>query len=128
MVSGGLNHTCALDDTGVLCWGDDNSGQSTVPTLINPVAVSVGYFYTCVLDDRGVTCWGDDANGQSTVPALVFDKDLDGLLDSQEDANGNGLVDAGETNSLDTDSDADGLSDGYELFRRCKLFCVTATG
>ena len=28
----GSQHTCALDDNGVQCWGRDVYGQSTVPT------------------------------------------------------------------------------------------------
>ena len=33
-VSAGRKHTCALDDTGVQCWGDNTSGQTTVPDLL----------------------------------------------------------------------------------------------
>jgi hypothetical protein len=45
----------------------------------------------------------------------VHDTDGDGLLDLEEDRNGNGLVDDGETDPLDPDSDGDGLMDGLEL-------------
>jgi hypothetical protein len=119
-VSAGGFHTCALDDTGVVCWGDNDSGQATVPSganaLSNPVTVSAGFDHTCVLDDTGVVCWGDDGLEQVTVPTLTFDKDLDGLLDGQEDVNGNGVVDAGETDPLNPDSDGDGVSDGSDAF------------
>ncbi len=43
------------------------------------------------------------------------DTDLDGWLDHEEDSNGNGWVDTGETNPSDADTDDDGLLDGYEL-------------
>jgi len=43
------------------------------------------------------------------------DTDGDGLLDGEEDANHNGLVDPGETNPLRRDTDGDGFGDGYEL-------------
>jgi hypothetical protein len=43
IVSAGLDHTCALDSTGVHCWGDNSYGQTTVPALVNPVTVSAGY-------------------------------------------------------------------------------------
>ena len=33
-VSAGVNHTCALDDTGVQCWGRNEDGQTTVPDLL----------------------------------------------------------------------------------------------
>ena len=115
-------HSCALDDSGVVCWGSNSDGQTTVPALNNPVAVSAGYYHTCALDDSGVVCWGAGKTntgsspefGQSIVPALSFDRDLDGLLDDAEDSNGNGVVDAGETNPWSDDSDSDGLLDGEE--------------
>ncbi len=44
----------------------------------------------------------------------IQDQDSDGLPDYVEDANGNGVVDAGETNLLDADSDDDGIPDGAE--------------
>ncbi|MDJ0865123.1 MAG: Ig-like domain-containing protein [Myxococcota bacterium] len=43
------------------------------------------------------------------------DTDGDGLLDSEEDANANGSVDAGETDPRTADTDGDGLADGAEL-------------
>jgi hypothetical protein len=43
------------------------------------------------------------------------DRDNDGLLDTQEDLNGNGLLDSGETDSYDADTDDDGVSDGMEV-------------
>ncbi len=43
------------------------------------------------------------------------DSDDDGLTDSEEDANGNAVVDAGETNPNDDDTDGDSLSDGEEI-------------
>jgi len=116
-VSTGLYHTCVLDDTGVVCRGQTYYGQSTVPTLNNPVAVSAGYRHTCALDDSGVVCWGDNSESQTSAGAgtLNFDTDLDGLLDVIEDTNGNGIVDAGETDRLKSDTDSDGFSDGEEV-------------
>lgn len=43
------------------------------------------------------------------------DTDDDGLLDGEEDANHNGVVDAGETDPRNVDTDGDGLQDGTEL-------------
>src|SRR5206468_3556080 len=62
---------------------------------------------------------GDTAPGSlsgGVSPPIVTDPnadfDGDGIPNSIEDANHNGLVDAGETNPQDPDSDNDGLCDG----------------
>ena len=70
-ISAGGLHACALDGTGVHCWGSNDQGQTTVPTLSNPTAVSAGSNHTCALDDTGVVCWGYNAQGQATVPTLT---------------------------------------------------------
>jgi hypothetical protein len=51
----------------------------------------------------------------ATVNGLPIDTDGDGLADYVEDANGNGVVDAGETDWTNPDTDGDGLSDGAEV-------------
>jgi hypothetical protein len=33
-IAAGGAHTCAIDDTGVKCWGKNGSGQTTVPTTL----------------------------------------------------------------------------------------------
>ena len=43
------------------------------------------------------------------------DSDGDGLANDQEDVNQNGIVDSGETDPLNPDSDGDGYSDGDEV-------------
>jgi hypothetical protein len=78
MSAGGF-HSCALDGSGVHCWGAGKTntdilpeyGQSVAPALTNPVLVSPGLYHTCAIDDTGVNCWGNNDFGQSTVPALV---------------------------------------------------------
>jgi|GEM_PF-179679 len=70
VVTAGGKHTCALGDSGVDCWGSDDSGQSTVPALMNPVSVAAGSSHTCALDDTGVVCWGSNSNSQLVVPPL----------------------------------------------------------
>ncbi len=69
-LSAGGRHTCALGDNGVICWGYDDFGQSSVPELLNPTQISSGDLHTCALDSNGVECWGRNASGQVTVPAL----------------------------------------------------------
>ncbi len=48
----------------------------------------------------------------SAAAACQGDSDMDGIPDSVEDANGNGVVDNGETDPNDADTDGDGLCDG----------------
>ncbi|MDH4382869.1 MAG: hypothetical protein QE509_13405 [Gammaproteobacteria bacterium] len=50
-----------------------------------------------------------------TCPSATdADSDDDGITDGVEDANANGLVDAGETAPCEADTDGDGVSDGVE--------------
>lgn len=49
------------------------------------------------------------------LAADALDIDGDGLTDAQEDANGNGIWDLGETNRLDADTDGGGEADGSEV-------------
>lgn len=49
------------------------------------------------------------------------DDDGDGLPNGQEDSNGNGVVDAGETDPINPDTDADGLMDGAEVLHNGKV-------
>jgi len=72
-VDSGNGHTCAVDDTEVVCWGAEGpfkGNQATVPPLLNPRAVSAGSIHTCALDDTGAVCWGDNNSGKITVPPL----------------------------------------------------------
>ncbi|MFT5411777.1 MAG: hypothetical protein ACI9NC_004513 [Verrucomicrobiales bacterium] len=65
------------------------------PAVHNPLQTDTD------LDGEGDVCDSDDDN--------------DGLLDAEEDANTNGMVDPGETDPLDNDSDYDSYGDGMEL-------------
>ena len=59
---------------------------------------------------------GDTVTLQVQVRQLASpDTDSDGLDDTEEDVNGNGVVDQGETNPNNPDSDNDGLNDGVEV-------------
>ena len=56
----------------------------------------------------------DDFTVSYDAPAGL-DHDGDGLLTSAEDSNGNGIVDAGETDFMSTDTDSDSIDDLYEV-------------
>ena len=55
-----------------------------------------------------------DTDNDGVVDALDPDDDNDGLPDTVEDPNQNGVQDSGETDPLNPDTDGDGLSDGIE--------------
>lgn len=57
-VTAGYFHSCALDASGVHCWGHDGEGWARVPPLVNPTHVAAGNTHTCALDAEGVACWG----------------------------------------------------------------------
>ena len=65
-------HGCLLHDSGVECWGENNYGQTEVPTLIKPTRLSLGFLTSCAIDDSGVVCWGSNAAGDyyNTIPSL----------------------------------------------------------
>ncbi len=60
MLSTGIRQSCAIDDSGVKCAGDDYSRGLTVPPLVNPVTVAVAPTFACAVDDSGLHCWGSD--------------------------------------------------------------------
>src|SRR6478735_9241752 len=59
IVSSGYRRSCALDDNGVTCWGDDPRA-GTAPGLSHPIAISVSSTHTCAIDVNGLQCWGDN--------------------------------------------------------------------
>jgi alpha-tubulin suppressor-like RCC1 family protein len=77
-ISAGRAHACALDSTGVHCWGNNSYGQTNVPALVNPVSVSAGLNFNCALDDNGVSCWGQNSDGQTTAGARTMTDKLPG--------------------------------------------------
>ncbi|WP_350292235.1 gliding motility-associated C-terminal domain-containing protein [uncultured Croceitalea sp.] len=57
----------------------------------------------------------DDCDSSGGTPLGTSDCDEDGLTNDEEDVNGNGSVDEGETDPNNPDSDGDGINDGQEV-------------
>lgn len=93
-ISVGSDHTCAVANSKVFCWGLNTSGQlgqgnTNVQTSVVQVngllagkavtKVAVGNNFSCAIANGRTYCWGSDANGQlgngatgsTTVPGLV---------------------------------------------------------
>jgi hypothetical protein len=72
-LSGGIgSHTCAIDDTGVKCWGEPGPHAAyysvlVPPPLKNPTHISAGHLHTCAITEDGVKCWG---NPKETDPDI----------------------------------------------------------
>jgi hypothetical protein len=68
-IGAGIEHTCAIGNAGLRCWGDNKVGEINIPKLHDPTQVSAGDLHTCAIDDSGLHCWGYNADGQTDVPA-----------------------------------------------------------
>lgn len=71
IMAGGL-YSCGFDLPGaaLLCWGDNQYGQTDVPPLTNPVMFATARQHACAIDDNGLSCWGYNGDGQIDVPLL----------------------------------------------------------
>ena len=115
--------TVSYDGQVVLSENPFLGGGANAADIGNRFSVSVGRG----VENLGAAIFNDtpvdrDGDGLSdTLEASLCsdpgdsDSDDDGLSDGAEDANGNGSVDAGETDPCNPDSDGDGLKDGTEL-------------
>lgn len=75
----GLNATCATDQDGARCWGENQSAgklgnggstqqESPVPVMFQPPVVptqlTAGHLHHCALVEGGQFCWGNGLDGQ----------------------------------------------------------------
>ena len=70
-ITGGLRDTCAIKTNGTpVCWGDNSSGQASIPAGIGTVKqLAPGLVHTCAIKTNNLPiCWGDNTYGQITLP------------------------------------------------------------
>jgi len=75
-ISAGYDHSCGLANGGKgRCWGNNDYGQATVPTLSDGatwVSISAGRSHSCGVTSTGeALCWGHNQYGDATVPSLT---------------------------------------------------------
>ena len=73
-VAGGGLHSLVLKADGtVVCWGNNDYGQTNMPaTATNVVALASGGYHSLALRADGtVVAWGDNSVGQTNVPATA---------------------------------------------------------
>jgi len=74
---------------------------------------TLGPLWPTIEPDRASRPYTDDPFAMPSLPSV--DIDQDGIADNEEDSNNNGLVDAGETDPDNQDSDRDNTLDGDEV-------------
>jgi len=101
-------HTVSVNVTGY-----DPQNQEGVEVLVEEYTHQDFILFSNVdSDDDGLT---DDIEAILGTDHDDADTDDDGILDGDEDANHNGVVDSNETDPTMTDTDGDGIQDGTEL-------------
>lgn len=73
MLAAGAFNTCAIETSGLRCWGMNLYDLSNFPALINPKQISIGSAHVCVLDETGIKCGGKyNDSGQLDVPRDII--------------------------------------------------------
>jgi hypothetical protein len=73
-IAAGGDRTLALKNGGVIAWGDDSAGQSTVPATARSgvVAIAASNWHTVALNqDSGVIAWGANNFNETNVPTTA---------------------------------------------------------
>jgi hypothetical protein len=65
------NHSCALTDGGIQCWGNASNNRTSPPTVSGRITgLDVGLQHSCAMTNSEVICWGANYNGEQAIPFL----------------------------------------------------------
>jgi hypothetical protein len=103
LIADGADGTTDYDKDGIPNFRDDDSDNDGIPD-----ACEAGYNFQ--LGDTPL-----DSDNDGKYDFVDLDSDADGIPDAEEDKNGNCVVDAGETDPREADTDGDGASDLIEV-------------
>jgi alpha-tubulin suppressor-like RCC1 family protein len=72
-IAGGVYHTLALKNGGVLAWGSNGSGQCDIPVAAQSgvSAIAGGGYHSLALKDGAVLVWGWNNFSQCTIPSAA---------------------------------------------------------
>jgi subtilisin family serine protease len=94
--------------------GSDEPGSLAWPMYQHNPQRTGNYHYTPVFSDTDGDGLRDHIENMACTDPHDTDTDDDGILDGVEDADHDGVMDAGETTPCDIDTDGDGIQDGTE--------------
>ncbi len=76
-ITAGRLHTCLLNNSEVICWGDNRSGKLSPPDSTEFIQkISSGHNHTCFMTDKDISCWGENYADRLAVPDLKGPKEL----------------------------------------------------
>lgn len=96
-IGAGVNHFCALQDSGdVYCWGDNSSHQiknvsnesynKAIKIEEGVSSLSVGYNHNCIIKSGKGYCWGDNLYNNLGYNNLALSSDIDStILNTNQD-------------------------------------------
>jgi len=111
-VAVGDRHVCAITSAPrtLVCFGDDDHGQSSPPAGTGWVEISAGGNHTCARLGTGeVECWGDDSQGQLDLLAVGYDQIAAGYAHTCGITNATGTVQCAGSNAFGESSDPAGF-------------------